>query len=183
MGEDWDDLTAVAKSRRGTLQAMVSASGKPKFNRPAPAFDLSADSNRSMEMWHGAWLTEAYRVLQPGGTVSAFGGSRTFHRLGSAMERVGFVEVRIDAWGYATGFPKAHSVSVLLDKRQGLTRPVIGERRNKGIASGHGNYVGGESPLSTRITSHASADAQTWDGWRTALKPAWEPVLVGVKPG
>lgn len=33
-----------------------------------------------------------------------------------------------------------------------------------------------------RITAPVSDQARAWDGWGTALKPAWEPVLVGVKP-
>jgi hypothetical protein len=28
----------------------------------------------------------------------------------------------------------------------------------------------------------ATDAARTWDGWGTALKPSWEPVLVGRKP-
>jgi len=28
----------------------------------------------------------------------------------------------------------------------------------------------------------ATPEAKAWDGWGTALKPAWEPVLVGMKP-
>jgi len=32
------------------------------------------------------------------------------------------------------------------------------------------------------ITAAASDPAKVWAGWGTALKPAWEPVLIGVKP-
>lgn len=31
-------------------------------------------------------------------------------------------------------------------------------------------------------TAPATDAARTWEGWGTALKPAWEPVVVGVKP-
>jgi len=27
-----------------------------------------------------------------------------------------------------------------------------------------------------------SPEGKRWDGWNTALKSAWEPVVVGVKP-
>ena len=33
-----------------------------------------------------------------------------------------------------------------------------------------------------RITAPASEAARQWDGWGTALKPAWEPVIVARKP-
>ena len=32
------------------------------------------------------------------------------------------------------------------------------------------------------ITAPATDVAQKWDGWGTALKPAWEPVVIGYKP-
>lgn len=28
----------------------------------------------------------------------------------------------------------------------------------------------------------ACDESKLWEGWGTALKPAWEPILVGVKP-
>ncbi|MBW2006415.1 MAG: hypothetical protein JRI72_17840 [Deltaproteobacteria bacterium] len=34
-----------------------------------------------MQLWHTQWLTEAYRVLKPGGSMLVMGGTRTFHRL------------------------------------------------------------------------------------------------------
>lgn len=33
------------------------------------------------------------------------------------------------------------------------------------------------------ITTGATNDSQLWDGWGTALKPGWEPVVIGRKPG
>lgn len=48
---------------------------------------------------------EVLRVLKPGGFVVAFGGSRTYHRLGMAIEDAGF-EIRDSLlWLYGTGFP------------------------------------------------------------------------------
>ena len=182
MGQDWDDLSAVSKSHRGSLQEMVTASGKPKFSRPAPAFDLSLASNQSMYRWHLEWLREVHRVLRPGGTVKAFGGTRTFHRLGQAVEEAGFVDVHFEAWNYATGFPKSHSVGKDIDKRVGAERVVLGERHGKGIASGSRHFVGGKSPATTFVTRPATDDAASWEDWGTALKPAWEPVVVGAKP-
>ena len=32
------------------------------------------------------------------------------------------------------------------------------------------------------VTTPATPAARTWEGWGTALKPSWEPVLVGRKP-
>ena len=37
-------------------------------------------------------------------------------------------------------------------------------------------------PAQVNLTAPATADAQQWAGWGTALKPAWEPVIVARKP-
>ena len=57
------------------------------------------DSNQ-MQQSHEMWLKEAFRILKPGGVIKAFSGSRTSHRLTAAMEKVGFVDLRVIAWSY-----------------------------------------------------------------------------------
>lgn len=58
----------------------------------------------------------AYRLLKPGGHLIAFGGSRTWHRIASAIDEAGF-EIRDSlVWLYGSGFPKSHDVSKGLDK-------------------------------------------------------------------
>jgi site-specific DNA-methyltransferase (adenine-specific) len=65
----------------------------------------------SVELW-----SQALRVLKPGGHLLAFGGSRTYHRLASAVEDAGF-EIRDQImWLYGSGFPKSHN---LKDEWQG----------------------------------------------------------------
>lgn len=76
---------------------------------------------------------ECLRVLKPGGFLLAFGGTRTHHRIGVAVEDAGFEIRDTIAWIYGQGFPKSLNVSEV--------RP----------------------------------------GWGTALKPAFEPIVVGRK--
>jgi len=65
----------------------------------------------------------------------------------------------------------------------GEEREVVEERV---MVQGGGNAlmlrVGEAREVRADITAPASAAAQDWHGWGTALKPAWEPVLVGRKP-
>jgi hypothetical protein len=65
-------------------------------------------------------------------------------------------------------------------------RPVLGHSDN-GIAGGTGELAGVPGAWGFQgqydITLPATEDAKLWEGWGTALKPAWEPVLVGRKPG
>ncbi|MDH3232216.1 MAG: site-specific DNA-methyltransferase [Alphaproteobacteria bacterium] len=54
--------------------------------------------------------TEVLRVLKPGGHLLAFSGTRTQHRMVSAIEDAGFEIRDMIAWVYGTGFPKSHNL-------------------------------------------------------------------------
>lgn len=148
----------------------------------------------AFQEWCGLWAAECLRVLKPGGHMVAFGGSRTWHRLASAVEDAGF-EIRDSiAWLYGSGFPKSLDVAKAIDKAAGAEREVVGERpwtnakmeAGQGVsglrqAGGHaGDYVG--ERVAVPITAPATEDAERWQGWGTALKPAFEPIVVGRKP-
>jgi site-specific DNA-methyltransferase (adenine-specific) len=134
---------------------------------------------------HAVWL-ECLRVLKPGGHILAFGGSRTWHRLAVAVEDAGFELRDSIAWIYGSGFPKSLDVSKAIDKAAGVKREVVGERT--GVVKGTGgryNWHTDENSTGTTIvkdTIPATSEAKTWEGWGTALKPAFEPVVVGRKP-
>lgn len=60
----------------------------------------------NIEVWK-----QALRVLKPGGHLLAFSGSRTYHRMASAIEDAGF-EIRDQIqWIYGSGFPKSMNIS------------------------------------------------------------------------
>jgi site-specific DNA-methyltransferase (adenine-specific) len=130
---------------------------------------------------------EVLRVLKPGGHVLAFSGTRTYHRLAVAIEDAGF-EIRDQiGWAYGSGFPKSHDVSKGIDKRAGADREVVGTVR-AGIARSArkgGEIVGArafEELKQSPITVPATPAAAYWEGWGTALKPAWEPIVMARKP-
>ena len=127
------------------------------------------------EVWR-----EALRLLKPGGHLLAFGGTRTWHRLAVAIEDAGF-EVRDSiAWLYGSGFPKSLDVSKAIDKAAGAEREVVGQRTT-GIGTGKGTVqVMGDGTRD--ITAPATPEAQQWQGWGTALKPVFEPIVVARKP-
>ena len=132
---------------------------------------------------------ECLRVLKPGGHLLAFGGSRTWHRLAVAIEDAGFEMRDSIAWLYGSGFPKSHNISKAIDKMHGAERTVVGQAMAspKGISQAEGRTdtaagaYGGEAKL-IDITESATDDAKKWDGWGTALKPAFEPIVVARKP-
>lgn len=90
------------------------------------------------------------------------------------------------AWLYGSGFPKSHDVAKGIDRHNGDARPVIGrERLSNDIRGGalldvaHGGLRAG---FERDITSAASAASAAWEGYGTALKPAWEPIVLARKP-
>ena len=125
---------------------------------------------------------ECLRVLKPGGHVLAFGGSRTWHRMAVAIEDAGF-EIRDSiAWMYGSGFPKSLDVSKAIDKAAGYQGEVIGtETVDIGIQGGS-MHAGRSQKLEEREIRELSSEAKQWQGWGTALKPAFEPIVVGRKP-
>ena len=128
---------------------------------------------------------ECLRVLKPGGHLLAFGGTRTWHRLAVAVEDAGF-EIRDNiAWMYGSGFPKSLDVSKAIDKTLGAEREVIGQTSKARSSSGKSALptVGGSTVYETwDETAPATPEAQKWQGWGTALKPAFEPIVVARKP-
>ncbi len=129
---------------------------------------------------------EALRVLKPGGHMVAFGGTRTWHRLAVAIEDAGF-EIRDNlAWLYGSGFPKSLDVGKAIDKAAGAEREVIGKYRSpEGTSGGKGRkFCHGVQELDglPDITAPATDAAKQWHGWGTALKPAFEPIVLARKP-
>lgn len=153
--------------------------------------DINADAGFTTEMrafqdWCQQWAVECLRVLKPGGHLLGFGGTRTAHRLASAIEDAGF-EVRDSiAWLYGGGFPKSHDVSKAIDKAAGAQREVVGMRAkvdSYGPAAGNKVYGSGADHGGIQeITDPATDAARQWEGWGTALKPAHEPIVVARKP-
>ena len=138
---------------------------------------------------------EALRVAKPGSYLVAFGGTRTFHRLTCAIEDAGWEIRDCLMWLYGSGFPKSLDVSKAIDKSAGAERPVIGTWRPRGTArpkaDGRGGYRGKTAGIGSHadafngelsITGPATDAAKQWEGWGTALKPAWEPIILARKP-
>lgn len=143
---------------------------------------------------------ECYRVLKPGGHLLAFSSTRTDDLLSIAIRFAGFErrdEIRCEgvgslAWMYGSGFPKSLNVALSIDK-VARGAPQGGADSNK-----RGGHVlparttlamgGGTGKAVTGLTDDyhdyvpATEDAKRWEGWGTALKPAWEIILVFRKP-
>jgi DNA modification methylase len=136
---------------------------------------------------------ECLRVLKPGGHLLCFAGTRTQDMMGLAIRLAGF-ELRDSlVWAYGSGFPKSHNISVAIDKLAGADREVVGFKTSadgrcrsaepSGNQPRNSSLHGGGIKTRTEIeTAPATEAAKQWDGWGSALKPAYEPVLLCRKP-
>ncbi len=147
---------------------------------------------------------EVYRVLKPGGHVLAFSGTRTFDMATLAMRLAGFEIRDCLSWMYGQGFPKSMDISKAIDKQAGAERTEM-----TGVKPGHESFVGrdgyksvkGDGALSGEggfarpwmsdpeaseryhhTFAPATDEAKQWESWGTALKPAWEPIILARKP-
>lgn len=133
---------------------------------------------------------EVLRVAKPGAHLVAFGGTRTHHRMMVALEDAGWEIRDCLMWLFGSGFPKSLSVDKAIDKAAGAEREVVGQRQPFGregratytAATGidYGKYGAEHGGVS--VTAPATPDAERWQGWGTALKPAYEPIVLCRKP-
>jgi DNA modification methylase len=134
---------------------------------------------------------EALRVAKPGAHLVAFGGTRTYHRLTCAIEDAGWEIRDCLMWLYGSGFPKSLDVSKAIDKAAGAERPhpkssFTNLRHTVWSAQRCdecGRMRGGDTThCQCPRTAPATDAARQWAGWHTALKPAYEPIILARKP-
>lgn len=194
MGKAWDGADIEERTARGReTNPMPKGVGGPQGgyrSRAAEAgrYDLSA--NAAFGEWCSAWATECLRILKPGGHLLAFGGSRTWHRLSSGIEDAGF-EIRDSiAWLYGSGFPKSMDVSKAIASTElGYGGNSVAQRKatmgDNYVQSGRQGNRDGAGRRDTGLAEHTlelTERARAWQGWGTALKPAFEPIVVARKP-
>ena len=141
---------------------------------------------------------KCHEVLKPGGYLLAFGGSRTFHRIAVAIEDAGFEIRDVIIWLYGSGFPKSMNIGKGVEAK--LTTGSANTQEFKKLA-GTKTESGGwgisknsleygarpsdysaDGHLMTVDVDYTTEEGRKWDGWGTALKPSYEPIIVARKP-
>jgi site-specific DNA-methyltransferase (adenine-specific) len=135
---------------------------------------------------------EMLRVAKPGACLLACGGPRTYHRLACAIEDAGWEVKDCILWVFGQGFPKS------LDIARSVEGCLVGNSRYSGrqLASDDGPAPPGkqwqdssrrtmadksDSGWSGRRVRVSRPEAKQWVGYGTALKPAYEPILLAMK--
>jgi DNA modification methylase len=162
-----------------------------------PPYGLSFMGNKwdynvpSKRLWK-----ECLRVVKPGGYMLCFGGTRTYHRMVVEIEDAGWLIKDCMMWVYGSGFPKSLNIGKSIDNKLGVEHKVVGKWKPTGTAKpnkgkkGHSaartsssiDQYERESDVMLNVTEAASPQGQQWKGHGTALKPAWEPIIVCMKP-
>jgi len=165
LGEGWDgpDIKAACQQ----VAAQENAGPHSSSCGGLPAY----------QHWCALWGGELLRAVKPGGYLLAFGHPRTYHRLTSGLEDAGWIIRDSILWLYGGGFPKSLNLAKALDQYLGVPRRVIGQRNEVGTCPrGHGFN------RQFKATADGSASAKRWAGYGTNLKPAYEPIVVAMKP-
>lgn len=170
MGKEWDGPGKSFVERKS-----VSASGGfdaiAGNHHPVNAADVqrtALSQGRKMQRFHESWAVEALRVAKPGAFLLAFGSTRTVHRLTVALEDAGWVIRDQMCWVYASGFPKSLNVGRSIDTR---------------LCKQPGRHCWTE-PREREKPWHVcpvTPEGEAHKGAGTALKPAWEPIVVARK--
>lgn len=178
MGKAWDG----ADIERRFQEANTDSAARAKTGRAAAAaagkYSLAAADMLTFQEFTRAWAVEAFRILKPGGHLVSFCSTRTYHRMAAGVEDAGF-EIRDQlAWVFGSGFPKSLDVSKTMDRANGEEPRQVGVINRTGKASGTYGAYAGPSPVTEPVTE----PGRQWAGWGTALKPAWEPIVLARKP-
>lgn len=182
-------IDAIVTDPPYAFESILKRFGKPGA---APARDGDVYTRYSAGFMHRDWDTgdtvfasgfwaECLRVLKPGGHCLAFGATRYYHRLGTALEGAGF-EIRDTLmWTYATGHPKSHDAGHMMAKR-GIA-PEVAEAWNgwgTGLKPAVEPIVVARKPFKGRIADNVLAHgtgALNIEGCRTA-EERWPANLI-----
>lgn len=161
----------------------------------------SFKSNKQFQEWTTKWSIEALRILKPGALMFVFGGTRTFHRIFSGVEDANFEVRDCMMWLYCQGWPKILDIAKKFDEYYGYEiklnknklrvqpagtlainsktpgRPkfgtVYGDKGQSSFTEDESEYYAYEPTCDK---------AKEYNGYKTSLKPAYEPIGLFQKP-
>jgi site-specific DNA-methyltransferase (adenine-specific) len=134
---------------------------------------------------------ELLRVTKHGGYMLCFAGSRTQHRMAVNIEDAGWIIKDTIMWVYGSGFPKSHDIGKAID-----AKIIMGASNTRNLRAIEQKFGGEEYEIKVprngikneiETWSRKQYDNQTelgqmFRGYGTALKPAYEPIIVAMKP-
>jgi site-specific DNA-methyltransferase (adenine-specific) len=164
-------LTEILK-RFGSPTAAAVKPGKTGAYARASAGFMGQKWDTGEAAHDAGFWSEVLRALKPGGHLVAFSGTRTQHRQVCAIEDAGF-EIRDTVLDLVAADTFAMRFLASLDEEQrrafalALEESSLGGMLAWAFGSGFPKSHNQDGP---------------WEGWGSALKPAFEPICVARKP-
>lgn len=152
--------------------AWTFGSGFPKSLNVSKAIDKAGGTSTA---WFGSWLKQwrEQRGLSQKELCERCGFFGSVNRGGTVAN-----------WELGLGQPTVEQFNKIVEvlelpfaSIEEVEREVVGRKK---VAAGVAFSSTGPTELD--ITVPATSEAQQWDGWGTALKPAWEPICMARKP-
>jgi site-specific DNA-methyltransferase (adenine-specific) len=164
MGKAWDGSDIERQVReRDAFDSRDGSAGPKGAHRSAAAaagtYDTSLTASRTFQVWCEQWAREALRVIKPGGWMLAFGSTRMFHRLAAGIEDAG--------WELRDTVLNLHDGTVHVRDCPWLGAWSFGTGFPKSL---------NPDPFSVIATRREVS------GVGTALKPAFEPIVMARAP-
>ncbi len=190
MGSKWDNYgqrcgDATVDERRRIAEDYAEAhAGAPRYGNSRHDTRNSRREGLNFQAAMTPIFAEALRVAKPGAFMCCFGSPRTYHRLTCAIEDAGWNVKDCVMFVHGMGFSKGLNISKAIDKRLGAERTeVVGTRhRNVKPFDDSNGWNDNSTTGDHQYTAPASEEAKEWDGWNSALKPAYEPIVIAQKP-
>lgn len=173
--------------------AWMYGSGFPKSLDISKAIDKGQGLNRDRQLQFVAWMrstgmtaSQANRILQDVKAISE-NGTMAGHYFDRIQPAIATAELFDLLRPYLPEVPEY--IERLVAERTGIewteykNRAVLGKKIS-GIANPaekDRHTIGASQAIEVDITAPATPEAATWNGWGTALKPAFEPIIVARK--
>lgn len=123
------------------------------------------DTLQDYQAWVTEWAALLLNVVYPGAVLAMFGGTRTWHRLTCGLEDAGWEIFDTLMYCYGSGFPKSHAV----------TNDFRNQRHG-----GNFKAISNDAMLRLSLLERAALLKleRGFDGFGSALKPSYEPILL-----
>jgi DNA modification methylase len=178
--------------------AWMYGSGFPKSLDVSKAIDKSdaTEARRKRDFQFTSWMrstsltaSKANQILQDAGLISSNGtvAGHYFAASPDAQPAVATAELFDKLRPYLPEVPDYIEKMVAertIESQNFKNREVIGSKMS-GIANKEEkerHTIGASKSIEVDITAPSTPEAQQWEGWGTALKPAFEPIVVARKP-
>ena len=170
--------------------AWLYGSGFPKSLDVSKAIDKGSGENRERQLRFTAWMRSTGITGKQINDIT--GTNMGGHYLTDASQPAIATADLFDLLRpYLPDVPE--EIERLVAERTGIEwtaykqRPVIGNKKSSlggTVAAGERNadFIDKHKDFVFDVTAPATIEAQEWQGWGTALKPAFEPIVVARKP-